>query len=209
MNPFRIATVSFILFHASLASADPTSSRPEDSGDDDEPRGVHAVAEPEPAKSPLALRFSVMGLRDDGGYQMVVPTIGASHTLSTNVAVTASVGTTSFDSSYGNGKTSNARLFPVRLGLVGRSGPLALELGTTIIPYRENTSCAEGRAATWDSSEGIHGAIRVHVPVAATSRSLFVEGGAQMLLDNNHLSDCRTRLMAQEYAGWIGIGTSL
>ncbi len=132
------------------------------------------VRMPSPLRRPsrLAMRASIGAMRDDGGDVSASFTGALSYAITPAVRLVGSVFVGEIAGYGGDDK----RITPLRLGLEGRSGVLALELGAQASPERD---CA-GRS---HSGAGVYGVVRIYVPMDHAKGSFVVEGGAYHVQD--------------------------
>jgi hypothetical protein len=149
---------------------------------------------PEPrGPSKLSGRIVPALLRDDGGYTTKLLTAALAYRVSTAIRVVGTLGV-GLAGKQGDRET----VVPVRLGLEGSAGAIALELGAVAHPY--SSRCGVGK-----TSSGVYGAVRMYMPVGDTARVL-VEGGGDFLVDKAYSEMCFESFGYREYGGWIGAG---
>jgi len=170
--------------------AAPGSAAPVVSGT---PAAIVARAPELPAPSKLAVRLVPALLRDDNGYTTKLLTGALAYRVSPAIRV---VGTVGFGLTGSQGYRET--IIPVRLGLEGSSGAIALELGAVATPY--SSVCGFGK-----TSAGVYGAVRMYMPVGKTARVL-VEGGGDFLVGTAYSEMCFESVGYREYGGWLGAG---
>lgn len=150
-----------------------------------------AVVPPPRGPSKLSARLVPALLRDDNGYTTALVTGSLAYSLTRSIRA---VGTTGIGLA---GKSSDREMIvPLRLGLEGSSGAIALELGGVTHPY--SSRCGTGMVAT-----GVYGVLRMYAPIGERAR-LVIEGGGDFLL--GYSTNCFESYGYREYGGWIGVG---
>jgi hypothetical protein len=134
--------------------------------------------------------------RDDNGYWIPFVHLGAARTIAPNVRIVGSVGIGDYDGYLDTSST----LVPVRVGLEGRAGAAAIELGWQMINYRE-TSCL---SAEWGHAESAYGAAKLFVPLGQRTRIVGELGGHYVL--GRVGTACNSATNYTAYGGWLGAG---
>ena len=149
------------------------------------------------APRPNRLRLSGLLTRDDNGYEFPVLNAAASHPLSAHANLVASVGIGKYDG-Y---STTSSLILPIRLGVEGRAGAAAIELGGQVLAYREE-SCG---APDWGNAQSVYGAAKVFLPISGGGKRLVAEVGGHLVLANL-TTRCTSASTYTDYGGWVGLG---
>jgi hypothetical protein len=175
-----------------LAPAPPSASGPSMSA------GSPAIASTAPAPARQHSRFDLRGtvglMRDDGGTYAPTYIAGIGFELVPSTRVVASVMGAEISGIGGVGG-----IMPLRLGLEGRAGALAVELGMMFDP---ETDCRDDRGV----ATGAYGAARVYVPLGRLDGKLTMEGGGYYARDVYAGCYNGDPVRYEVYAGYLGGG---
>jgi hypothetical protein len=158
-DPHASARVVAMVIIALGRDAPPASVIERDNDDPVLPR------EPVPKRSKLAMRAMIGKMRDDGGAYSTPLSAALAYELAPLARITASA-TVGKIAAIGH----HATVVPLRLGLEGRAGAAAIELGLQAAPDRE---CTGALGAT----VGAYGIARVFLPLGGSPGRLVLEGG--------------------------------
>ncbi len=134
--------------------------------------------------------------RDDNGYWIPFVNVGVARALAPNLRLVGSLGLARHD---GYLATSSV-LVPVRVGVEGRAGAAAIELGAQVLNFRER-SCG---VPEWGDVKSAYGAAKVFAPLGARSRLVGELGGHFAV--GNEPTTCNSASNYTAYGGWLGAG---
>ena len=142
--------------------------------------------------SRLSVRLVPQLLRDDNGATTKQLAGSLTYRLSPVLRLVGTVGI-----GVAEREGSRETVLPLRAGIEGTSGVLGLELGVTTLPY--SSTCSAGK-----QSSGVHGAVRLYLPVGERARAM-IEGGGDFMV-TGYSETCIHSYAYREYGGWVGAG---
>jgi hypothetical protein len=154
---------------------------------------------PSPAPGLLPRRSLAVGTsltRDDNGYWIPLVNASLAYAVAPGARVVATGGLGRYDGYLG----TSSLIVPLRLGVEGRAGAAAIELGAQLLAFREG-SCGTGE---WGSARSGYGAAKVFLPLGARSRLVGELGGHYVL--SNSVTTCNSASNYTSYGGWLGAG---
>ncbi len=134
--------------------------------------------------------------RDDNGYWIPFVNLGVARAVAPSVRLVGSLGLGQYDGYL----DTHSVLMPLRVGLEGRAGAAAVELGGQMITFRES-SCGAGQ---WGHAESAYGAAKIFLPLGARSRIVGELGGHFVLSGSRTMCNSASNYTA--YGGWLGAG---